>query len=274
MQKIRFETSVQLNDGGRKMAQKQLYLRINELVLSKMIPLLGQEEKAQFDQASGCFRFPRFEFMSDQTRSRVPVPMKSFVLEVMESDPKNPKKTKLLGKTQFLMRDALNKGSTGRMSLFLLDEKNRYLGKIEISQCSARRFYSFFDLQLRCQLNLVPILAVDFSIGNIVENEDGLPGCLHSRKAGHANDYISAMMAVSKAYSQYAKFMLAYGVGARTMKGNGAAVEICSMTGDFLDPFVESQAELLNCYEGTLRTIKIAGPVNYKAIVKFVCDLA
>ena len=30
----------------------------------------------------------------------------------------------------------------------------------------------------------------------------------------------------------------------------------------------------MNSYEGSLRTIKIAGPVNYKAIVKFVCDLA
>ena len=82
------------------------------------------------------------------------------------------------------------------------------------------------------------------------------------------------MMAVSKSFSQYAKFMLTYGVGARTMEGNGAAVDICSMTGDFTDPFVESQDELLNCYEGTLRTIKIAGPVNYKSIVKFVCDMA
>ena len=104
--------------------------------------------------------------------------------------------------------------------------------------------------------------------------ETGLPGCLHSRKAGVPNDYISSMIAVSKSFSQYAKFMLAYGVGARTMEGNGPAVDICSMTGDFTDPFIENHEELLNCYEGTLRTIKIAGPVNYQAIVKFVCDLA
>ena len=172
------------------------------------------------------------------------------------------------------MRDALKKGNTGKMSLFILDEKNRYHGKIEISQCSARRYYSFFDLQLRCQLNIVPILAVDFSIGNIVETSDGLPGCLHSRKGGASNDYISALMAIGKAFNQYSKFMLAYGVGARTMEGNGSAVDICSMTGDFTDPFIENQEELLNCYEGTLSAVKIAGPVNYRAVVKFVCDLA
>ena len=82
------------------------------------------------------------------------------------------------------------------------------------------------------------------------------------------------MMAVSKSFSQYAKFMLAYGIGARTQIGNGPAVDICSMTGDFLDPYVECSEELLSCYEGTLGVIKISGPVNYKAIVKHVCDLA
>ena len=74
--------------------------------------------------------------------------MKSFVLEVVEIDPRKPEKEKFIGKTQFLMKDALKKGNTGRMSLFLLDEKNRYQGKLDISQCSARRYYSFFDLQL------------------------------------------------------------------------------------------------------------------------------
>ena len=68
--------------------------------------------------------------------------------------------------------------------------------------------------------------------------------------------------------------MLAYGVGARTMQGNGPAVDICAMTGDYTDPFIENAEELLNCYEGTLSAVKIAGPVNYKAIVKFVCDMA
>lgn len=35
LQKIRFETTVELNDKGRKVALKHLYLRINELVLGK-----------------------------------------------------------------------------------------------------------------------------------------------------------------------------------------------------------------------------------------------
>ena len=61
--------------------------------------------------------------------------------------------------------------------------------------------------------------------------------------------------------------MLSYGVGARTLPGNGSSCELCSMTGDFTDPFIENQDELLNSYEGTLEAVKISSPVNYKSIV-------
>ena len=96
----------------------------------------------------------------------------------------------MVGKTQFLMRDAMRKGHTGKMSLFILDEKSKFQGKFQLSQCSARRFYSYFDLKLRSQLNIVPILAVDFSIANIVEMDTGIPTCLHSRKPGYPNEYV------------------------------------------------------------------------------------
>ena len=69
--------------------------------------------------------------------------------------------------------------------------------------------------------------------------------------------------------------MLAYGVGGRTMEGEGSSCKtLFSMSGDFMDPFVETQEELLNSYKGTLQTVKIALPINYKSVVQFVCDLA
>jgi len=46
------------------------------------------------------------------------------------------------------------------------------------------------------------------------------------------------------------------------------------MSGDFVDPFVTNQEELLSCYNGTIKTVRLALPVNYKSIIKFVCDLA
>jgi hypothetical protein len=61
--------------------------------------------------------------------------LKTLVIEVVEVDVKNPNKSKVVGKTQFLMRDALAKasGSQGKVRLFLLNEKNKFKGTLEIS---------------------------------------------------------------------------------------------------------------------------------------------
>ena len=61
--------------------------------------------------------------MSDQTRIQVPVMSKIYAMEAVEVDPTNAKNRLLIGKTQFLLKDALQ---GGYLSLFLLDAKNRY----------------------------------------------------------------------------------------------------------------------------------------------------
>jgi hypothetical protein len=41
-----------------------------------------------------------------------------------------------------------------------------------------------------------------------------------------------------------------------------------------MDPFVGNEEEFINCYNGTIKSVRLALPVNYKSIIKFVCDLA
>lgn len=70
---------------------------------------------------------------------------------------------------------------------------------------------------------------------------------------------------------------MAYGIGARTHVRNKEGQDACdlfSMSGDFLDPFVHSESELLGCYNGTIKSVRLALPVNFNQIIKFVCDLA
>lgn len=66
------------------------------------------------------------------------------------------------------------------------------------------------------------------------------------------NDYIEILKRVSSAYKHFSKFMLAYGYGARPVGGEGPACDLFSMTGDFTDPFIESEEQLLNSYSGTI----------------------
>ena len=42
--------------------------------------------------------------------------------------------------------------------------------------------------------------------------------------------------------------MLGYGVGARTVDGEGPACNLFSMTGDFQDPFIHNEEELIEAF--------------------------
>jgi hypothetical protein len=66
--------------------------------------------------------------------------------------------------------------------------------------------------------------------------------------------------------------MLGYGYGARTVEGEGPACNLFSMTGDFSDPFIHDEEEMMNSYSGSIKTVKLALPVNFKEIIKLVCD--
>ena len=67
---------------------------------------------------------------------------------------------------------------------------------------------------------------------------------------------------------------MCYGIGARTQPGEGPACNLFSMTGDFNDPIISTSDELINCYAGTIKTVRLALPVNFMNVIKFVCDLA
>jgi Copine len=159
------------------------------------------------------------------------------------------------------------------MSFDLHDEKGKSKGVIDLKNCSLRNFHTFLDLHLKNGLNLVPIIAVDYSLANLTFDEAQY--CIHTLKPGAPNDYISALRRFSKTFRHFSKFMLGFGLGARTVgSGEGPACNLFSMTGDFMDPFVGSEEELFNSYCGTLKTVKLGLPVCFKDVFKLVCDLA
>ena len=69
--------------------------------------------------------------------------------------------------------------------------------------------------------------------------------------------------------------MIAYGMGAKTLPGEGnPTCQLFSITGDYSDPFIENEDQMLSCYAETIKAVEITLPIYYKPIVKFVCDLA
>lgn len=125
---------------------------------------------------------------------------------------------------------------------------------------------------MRNNLKLVPVIAVDYSLANLTFDENCY--CLHSLKQGQPNDYLDALRLVYRSYEKFTDFMLAYGFGARTVGGDGPACNQFSMTGDYTEPFVDSEEALIESYKNTLKSVKLALPVQFRDIIKLVCDIA
>jgi hypothetical protein len=64
---------------------------------------------------------------------------------------------------------------------------------MEIANFSARRYFTFFDLIFKNQLNLVPIIGIDFSMANLIMTDASV---LHTLKPGAPNDYVEALKGV------------------------------------------------------------------------------
>lgn len=190
-----------------------------------------------------------------------------------KNDPQE-KKEKFVMQGSFSMLDGVKFASKEQFTFFLYDNKKKVVGKLYLDNFSVNSHYSFTDLYIKKSLNIVPIIAVDFSLANLTFDESQY--CVHTLKEGKPNDYMDCLKSVSKTFHNFNRFMLPIGFGARTLIGKkeGPASNLFSMTGDFSDPFIETHDELINCYEGTIKSVQLALPVIYSEILKFVIDIA
>ena len=66
------------------------------------------------------------------------------------------------------MRDIFAKDSNKRLSQFnVIDDKNKVKGVLKLENATLRNFYTFIDLHVKNNLNLIPIIAIDFSLANL-----------------------------------------------------------------------------------------------------------
>lgn len=188
-------------------------------------------------------------------------------------DPVPVEKELTIGKASISILDAIMYAKNSVYMVFAYDERGKVRFRLYLKNFSIKQHYTFMDLYIKNSINIVPIIGVDFSLANLTF--DDAQHCIHTMREDLPNDYVSCMTAVSKAYQYFSRFSLAYGFGASTfLKGDHPACPLFSVTGDFLDPFVESNKELKKCYDGTLKAVKLGLPVLYKDILKLVCDLA
>lgn len=64
--------------------------------------------------------------------------------------------------------------------LYLLDDKDRVKGKLYIQNFTIRSHYSFMDLYIKNSINIVPVIAIDFSMANLTFDDKMY--CSHTLK--------------------------------------------------------------------------------------------
>jgi hypothetical protein len=157
--------------------------------------------------------------------------------------------------------------------LYLQDDKKRVKAKLFIQSFQIKSHYSFIDLYMKKSINIVPIIGIDFSLANLTFDENQY--CNHTLKPGQPNDYVDCMKSVQETFDAFSRCMLGYGFGARTvLHKDGPTCNLFSLNGDFTNPFIYTQDDLISSYSNTLKNVKLALPVLYSSLLKMVCDLA
>lgn len=252
MLKIRFNTSCEFDEGPMTKGKNHIKLRIGEVINGEIRPILLRQQPANFDgQKKNVYHFGEFEFMTSLfTFDKVEPGLKTVSIEYLHyKDPKDEENFTVVGQSRFLIKDAIQKGSSKEGGKFYIQntERSKYIGSTKISLFNTRRFYSFFDLIFKNQLNIVPIIGMDFSMANLKMDDASV---LHTLKPGVQNDYVEGMKGVYEAFDPFSHFFLTYGFGARThSRGDKHDQDPCdcfAMSGDFCEPYAYTQEQLLS----------------------------
>ncbi len=81
---------------------------------------------------------------------------------------------------------------------------------------------------------------------------------------------------MQRAFHRFASYNIGYVFGARTQPGEGPSTDLIAMSEDLTDPIIDTSDPnaLVKKYSETLRNVKLALPVNLKAVIKMACDKA
>lgn len=74
-------------------------------------------------------------------------------------------------RAKFSILDGLKFAKSATFMCFMLDAKKKVKGKFYINNFQLNSSYSFIDLYVKNQLNIVPIIAVDYSLANLTFDE-------------------------------------------------------------------------------------------------------
>lgn len=152
----------------------------------------------------------------------------------------------------------------------MANKAKKVIGNLMISEASIQPCFSFLDFKIHRGVNIVPIIAVDYSLSNLTFDDQK---CIHSLKKGANNDYLTVIEHITNAYKNISSYMLGLGMGARTIPKKGETSDCFSLTGNIFNPIVDIK-DLRDNYAATLKRVELSLPVNYHTVLEHASDYA
>ena len=150
------------------------------------------------------------------------------------------------------------------MNLNLKNSNKKTVANISISESLIQPCFSFLDYKVHREVNVIPIIAIDYSLSNLTFDNQK---CIHSLKEGANNDYINVIKHITNAYHNISSHMIGYGMGARTIPKKGDTSNLFALSGDIFNPQID-KTKLFDNYADTLKRIELSLPVNYHDVLE------
>jgi hypothetical protein len=119
-------------------------------------------------------------------------------------------------------------------------------------------------------LEIVPIVAVDFSMSNLTFDDRK---CIHTVNEDNQNEYRDLISSVSRAFRQISSSTLFYGFGANSVKTKTEVSDLFIGTGDLLNPVVMTD-HLEQAYYQCLKKVELNLPVHIAKVVAKAVEFA
>ena len=131
---------------------------------------------------------------------------------------------------------------------------------------------SVIDL-LPNHLHVCPIVAIDFSMGNLTFSSNGTS--VHTPNVGRPNQYRDLLQMIGSETFSNEHYMPIFGYGAKTFPGSPRVADIFPLSMNMCNPLVPNQNPILaSQYAKCLKVLRLDLPVKLSPLLKFLKELA
>lgn len=119
-------------------------------------------------------------------------------------------------------------------------------------------------------MRVVPIIAIDFSMGNLTFEEDL---SLHNADPRVPNDYRDILKMLALNYQNVTNLAI-FGYGAKTLSTQKKSTAMFPLTRNIRNPFTPNDPDIIDgIYSNCLKSLEMSVPINLTPIVQFFKQL-